>query len=375
MTESEPQPFALFCTNFLPYSQTFVYEELRNHRRYEAEVFTWRRQNADRFPYPKVHEANLLYGGTLMSGSFARRFARRDFTLVHAHFGPGAIYALPYAQMAKLPLVVTFHGYDVPLLWNIRRFSPEYWPYAALSKRLLARMTLGLCASTELYELLVDFGVPAEKLRIHRLGIDIDRFAPGPRRADGFQVAMVGRFVEKKGFSYGMRAFAKLAADVPDARLVIVGDGELGERLTKLASDLGIAERVRFTGPIPSDDVKTLLQESHVLLAPSVVDRIGDRESGLIVAKEASACATPVVATVHGGLPDIVEHGVTGLLAPERDVESLATHLRALHDDRALWKRLGRAAVEKTRREYDNRERVAALEDLYDEARERFTLG
>ena len=123
-----------------------------------------------------------------------------------------------------------------------------------------------------------------------------------------------------------------------------------------------------FTGPVPSEEVSRLLRESHTLLAPSVVDRIGDRESGLIVAKEASACGVPVVATVHGGLPDIVEHGVTGLLAPERDVAALTAHLATLHADPELRATMGRRAVEKMHASYCNRDRVGALEAFYDEA-------
>jgi colanic acid/amylovoran biosynthesis glycosyltransferase len=359
---------ALFCTNFLPYSQTFVHEELRAHTRYEAEVFAWRRQNATRFLYPRVHVANALYGGTLASPRFARRIVRGGFSLAHAHFGPGAIYALPYVGLADLPLVVTFHGYDVPLLWNTRRLQPEFWPYALLGARMLSRMTLGLCASTDLLELLVEHGVPRQKLRLHRLGIDVDTWHSAAEHKDGFEVLMVGRFVAKKGFSYGIRAFAELLREHPGARLVVVGDGPLEPRLRALVAELGIGGSVRFTGAVPNAEVVRLVRASSVLLAPSVVDRDGDRESGLIVAKEAGAASVPVVATVHGGLPEIIEHGVTGLLAQERDVAGLARHLGALAASPTLRAAMGMNAARKMRAEYDNRDRVRALEGLYDEA-------
>lgn len=359
---------AVFSTRFLQRSQTFVYEELLCHERYEAEVFAWRRENGDRFPYPNVHVASPLYGATLFSPAFARRIATGGFSLVHAHFGTGAVYALPHALAARRPLVVTFHGYDVPLLWNNRRLSPEYWPYALLGRTILDRMTLGLCASTDLAELLVEAGVPRAKLRVHRLGVRLDAFEPGEQTGGAFQVVMVGRFVPKKGFAYGVQAFARLAAERPHARLVIVGEGPLEHSLRELVRSLHLTERVAFTGERPSTEVAQILRASHVLLAPSVVDRLGDRESGLIVAKEASACAVPVIGTVHGGIPEIVAHGETGLLAQERDVDALAGHLFALHDDPRLRRRLGAAARAKMVAEYDNRERVRALEALYDEA-------
>jgi colanic acid/amylovoran biosynthesis glycosyltransferase len=99
------------------------------------------------------------------------------------------------------------------------------------------------------------------------------------------------------------------------------------------------------------------------------VDRHGNRESGLIVVKEASACATVPIGTRHGGIPEIIDDGVTGFLVAERDVGSLADRLRRLVTDPALRERLGAAAREKMCREYDNTARVRALEALYDEAR------
>jgi glycosyltransferase involved in cell wall biosynthesis len=229
-------------------------------------------------------------------------------------------------------------------------------------------MALGLCASTELKTMLEALGVPSDRLRVHRLGIDLARFAPGTRREDRCEVVMIGRFVEKKGFEYGLTAFAEVAREEPSIHLTLVGDGERGPALHRLAAALGVRDRVTFAGPLPPDAVATLLATSHVLLAPSVVDREGNRESGLIVVKEASACGVVPIGTLHGGIPEIIDHGETGYLVPERDSAAIADRLRLLLRDPAHRDRLGLNAREKMRREYDNVARVAALELLYDEA-------
>ena len=360
---------ALFATNFLPFSQTFVHDELRCHRRYDAEVFARRRRLADEFPFAPVHLANPLYGVSAYSPAFHRRIREGRFAVVHAHFGPGAVYARPYAQRADLPLVVTFHGYDVPLLWTRGRFTdPENWPYALGARRMLARMTLGLCVSQELRELLVRHGVPRERLRLHHLGIDLGNFSPGSPHGE-FKALMVGRFVEKKGFEFGLRGFAGFLARGGAGRLTVVGEGPREGLLRRTAGDLRLGDRVEFVGRRTSAEVRGLMRASHVLLAPSVVARDEDREGGLTVAKEASACGTVVVGSVHGGTPEIVEHGVTGLLAPERDPAGLADHLLALARDPRLRARLAAAAVDKMRREYDLQDSVDRLEDFYDEAR------
>ncbi|MFW5875762.1 MAG: glycosyltransferase [Myxococcota bacterium] len=359
---------ALFSTNFLDYSQTFVFEELRAHRRYRAEVFCARRHNADRFPYDAVHEGGVTYLATRRSPRFDRLLESGAYGVLHAHFGTGGVYAVPFARRHRLPLVVTFHGYEVPLLGSVKRLVPRNLPYALTAPALLEHMTLGLCASTELLEMLHDLGVPRERLRLHRIGIDLTRFHRGARDPERPRLAMVGRFVEKKGFEYGLRAFARVARG-SGAELVVIGGGERERRLRSIVQHEGIAEQVRFAGVLTNDQVAAELARSDVLLAPSVVTVDGDRESGLVAVKEASASECVPVTTWHGGIPDIVDDGETGYLVHERDVEALADRLARLLADPDLRARMGVAARRKMEREYDNVERVAALEDRYDEAR------
>lgn len=376
MSAAGPRPFALFNTRFLPYSQTFVYEELRHHERYAAEVFCGRRLLPERFPWEPVHVGGPLYRVTRRSTRFDARFRARDFALVHAHFGPGAVYALPFARRHRLPLVVTFHGYDVPILASPRRWLPTYLRYALLGPAVLREMTLGLCASAELMELLLAQGVPADRLRVHRLGIDVGAFTPGARSPVPTSVVMIGRFIEKKGFEYGLRAFAEVARTAPALTLTLIGEGEREGALRAIAREAGLEARVRFAGVLPPREVATLLGTAHLLLAPSVVEPgSGNRESGLIVVKEASASGAVPIGTLHGGIPEIIDDGDTGFLVPERDVASLADRLRRLVSDPALWARMSAAGREKMLREYDNRARVRALEGLYDEARSRYPGG
>jgi colanic acid/amylovoran biosynthesis glycosyltransferase len=368
-TETRPR-VALFCTNFLPYSQSFVFEELQGHVRYEAEVFAWRRMFADRFPFAPVHIANPAYVITRYSPYFVRRFRQQRFALVHAHFGPGGTYALPYARWFGLPLVVTFHGYDVPLLSSRARFLPLNLPYATRGPTLLREMTLGLCASTELYEMLQDLGVPRERLAIYRLGIDLSAFQPQARDQARSEVIMIGRFVEKKGFIYGIQAFARaLIESGKSAHLTLVGSGEREPELRACVKQLGIDEQVTFAGVLTKEEVAARLSRAHVLLAPSVVAKDGNRESGLIVVKEASACEVVPIGTLHGGIPEIIDDHQTGFLVPEKDVEAMANRLATLLTSPDLRIRLGRAARLKMEREYDKKSRVPELERLYDRAR------
>jgi glycosyltransferase involved in cell wall biosynthesis len=358
---------AVFSTNFLEYSQTFVHEEITHHSRYEVDVFARKRHHEDRFPFSRLHVGGLRYALSRNDPKFHRIFAERHFALVHGHFGTGSLYAQPYADHYDLPFVVTFHGYDVPLLRSPARLLIKNWPYALLAPRLLRRITLGLCASQELLELVAEAGMPRERLRLYHLGIDLSRFGFRTRRKRA-RVMMVGRFVEKKGFAYGLRAFAQARAQGSDASLHIVGSGELDDSLRRLSAELGMTDHVEFVGVKRSDEIASMLGDCDVLMAPSVVGSDGDRESGVIALKEGSASECAVLGTYHGGIPEIIEDGVTGFMVPERDHRSLGARLSVLLTDRARAREMGRAGRAKMEREYDLNKQVLELEDRYDEA-------
>jgi colanic acid/amylovoran biosynthesis glycosyltransferase len=231
---------------------------------------------------------------------------------------------------------------------------------------MLESMRLGLCASNELERMLLALGVDRERLRVQRLGVDLERFAFDPARPRA-KVLMVGRLVEKKGFEYGVRAFAHARALGAAAELEIVGEGEREGALRRLVRELGLSESVRFLGSRSNEEVARLLAEARVLLAPSVVARDGNRESGLIVVNEAAARGTVPIGTLHGGIPESIDDEETGFLVAERDHHTMGERLSTLLQDDALRVRLAVRGRAKMEREFDNRALTAALEDIYDE--------
>jgi glycosyltransferase involved in cell wall biosynthesis len=363
---------AVFCPGyFLPYSQTFIYDEVAAHQRYEADVFAWGRRNSDRFPFPRVHTPDSFVDGsrylaTAQSAAFERVFQARQPRLVHAHFGTSTVRALPYAHRYRVPLVVTFHGYDVALLAGRNRYLPHRWRYWSVARRMFQEAAVLLCASEELRQMVTDLSGRRD-VQLFQLGIELSRF-DRPRVASGTpRVTMIGRFVEKKGHLDGIAAFARAVRAAP-ARLSIVGSGPLEGQYRALARRLGIESAVDFHGALAPQAVAELLARTDVLLAPSHVARNGDRESGLLVVREAGAAGVPVVGTRHGGIPESIEHGRTGFLVAERDVAELAQRLEELLTSPALARQLGDAARAKVCHEFDLRTQVAKLESIYDAA-------
>lgn len=350
---------ALFVGTWLPYSETFVLDQLEHQRRFSAHVFARRRRARTQAAYP--HVTTLSYREAVRwyfqgdSPTFEERLDALRPELVHAHFGVNGALAAPLAERRGVPLVVSFHGHDVGGLLPRNRYAPRYFRYVRTARRMFEVASLAVCASADLADTLVTrCGAPAEKVWVHHLGTDVTQ-APSAEPEAGFEIVMVGRLVEKKGMRYGIEAFARLSRRFSEARLTIIGKGPLNRALRRLADSEGVADKVEFRGPLSSAEVRASLSRAHVLLAPSVETSGLDRESGILVIKEAGAAARPTVATHHGGIPEIVKDGESGLLVPERDSAALAEALSVLALEGSFRRSLGRRARQRVVKCFDTR--------------------
>jgi glycosyltransferase involved in cell wall biosynthesis len=169
--------------------------------------------------------------------------------------------------------------------------------------------------------------------------------ASGPaadRQADGsrpLRVTTVARLGVTKGLTYLIDAIAELKPDYPDVQFRVYGDGELRSELVDRAAARGLDGNAIFVGPFTRrEDLSAILARTDVFVLSSIL------EGQPLALVEAMAYGCPIVATMVGGIPELIEDGVNGLLCPPRDVESLARQLRTLFDDPALRRRLGQAA-------------------------------
>jgi colanic acid/amylovoran biosynthesis glycosyltransferase len=281
----------------------------------------------------------------------ARRFQPR---FVHAHFASGGGTAMPLARALRVPLIVTLHGSDV----TVR--TPGRDAY----RRLAEEATLFLCVSEFIRKQAIHAGFPAEKLVVHSIGIDRGVFTSAQPPPDSQRVLFVGRLVEKKGCEYLLRAMQLVQQQNPEAELVVIGDGPLRPQLQSLAGRLAV--RCEFRGSQPAGMVRQEFEKARLLCVPSITARNGDSEGFGMVFAEAQAMGVPVVSSRHGGIPEAVADGVTGLLAPERDHESLAAALCWLLTDEQKWRSFSDAARERIAQRFDLKTQTAVLEDIYE---------
>ncbi|HVK72279.1 MAG TPA: glycosyltransferase [Kofleriaceae bacterium] len=359
--------------NFLPRSETFIYASMRALERYAVSAFALTRDMEEKFPHDDLvvlrrEPAGWLHEALYRCTTWSPRFFRwaRSVRLLHAHMGYTGVHGMYAARKLGLPLVTSFYGKDVTLRASWTKLDPTYWHFWALAPRLFRRGDRFLVLSRHMRDALVAQGCPADKIRVVPLGTDLARFdgARAERRGGATTVLMVGREVDKKGFDDGLRACAAARAAGADLRVVVLGtNGPHKAALQRLGEELGLD----VAWPDPSTRVPGAMAEADVLLVPSRTARDGDQEGTPTVICEGSAAALPVVSTRHAGIPEQVDDGVTGLLADERDHETIAAHLVRLAADPALRVSMGLAGRAKMQREYSLAAHRSNLEAVYDE--------
>jgi colanic acid/amylovoran biosynthesis glycosyltransferase len=309
--------------------------------------------------------------GWMVSGSWIgvtgqlpqhRHLDYRRVAALHAHFGPTGVWALPLRRRLGVPLITTFYGYDISrhprrLLWRL------------LYRVLFRQGDCFLALGPDMRRRLITLGCPPEKVRIHRLGVNVSQIRFAVRRAPAeeghLRILMVGRLVEKKGFRYGIRAFGHLAKQFPWAKLRIAGGGPRQDDLRRLISREGLESRVELLGQVTRESVFDEMARAHIFLAPSVTAANGDQEGTPTVLLEAQATGLPVIGTLHADIPSTMLDGQSGYLVPERDVDALSKCMIELGEHPARWVTMGQVGRKHIETKFDIQKLGRALDELY----------
>lgn len=375
---------ASYCTTFLKPEMLHIYRQITGLVRWQTCVVTKEWLNKELFPMPsgavellpKVRshfvrrfwlkyvkkEPPIVYRGEY--GVLAGLLERQTVDVLHVYFGHTGVHLLPFLKRWPKPSVVSFHGMDVQTRTN----DPSY---ELRLRELLQVATLVLARSESLQQRLLDLGCPPEKLRMNRTGIPLESYPQKLRTAppDGaWHLVQACRLIEKKGLDDTLHAFAAFREIWPAARLTIAGEGPLREEVARLAAELGLAEAVQLVGFLSGSALCELYHEAHFFIHPSRLTCDQNQEGVPNSMLEAMATGLPVVATLHGGIPEAVRDGVTGLLVAERDRQGLTEALKALAADAPRWQRMGQEAAADMAANFESKAQIARLEGFYDEA-------
>jgi glycosyltransferase involved in cell wall biosynthesis len=346
--------------------------------------------------WPSGDEAGLDIPA--FSDHLARRWQQNPPDVAHAHFWTSGLAALAGARGLNLPVVQTFHSLgalhtDAPhraagASRPARSSGPARRPAssARASRRVggaarrqhdagneQARIRLEVClarnanavlaTSSEQMTKLAGLGVPRASIRVVPWGVDTGRFAPeGPvaKRNGRPRLLAVRQSADEPGLDTVIRALA----EIPEAELLIAGglsgSGPANQDLAGLARDLGVADRITFTGDVSRTHLPALLRSADLLLSGEWEDPSG------AVALQAMACGTPVAASTAGVVDDAVIDGTTGFLVPPRQPSVLARRIRLLFASPMQLEAFSIAAVDRARSRYSwdriGRETVQAYE-------------
>ena len=306
-----------------------------------------------------------VYRWTGVGAGYHPHLKDLDANLIHAHFAEGGPAALFLSKRFNLPLILHLWG-GAELMTDANLRSKWYeWPFLAHRHSLWKRASAFLCCSAYVRECAQRAGFPKDKLLVHYTGLDCNAFTPKlpVTEKNPELVLFVGRLIAYKGCDYLLRAMQLVQRQRPGARLVVIGDGTARGDLEQLAKSLEI--KCDFLGEMKSPEIRRWLEKARVFCGPSVTLPDGQSEAFGVVFLEAQSMGVPVVSFRHGGIPETMREGVTGLLADERDVEGLADHLlRYLSDDR-FWNDSRQQGMQWVRANFDNAVQVAKLEDTY----------
>lgn len=299
---------------------------------------------------------NALYAASLLL------HLRPD--IVHCQFGSLGPRALLLKNIGSFSakLITSFRGADTSRYVN---------DHPGIYDDLFIKGDLFLPVCQALKQRLINLGCDASKINVHHSGIDLAKFKYKKRNIDIsrneiISLLTVVRFVEKKGVTYAIDASSKLHSMSYNIKHIFVGDGELRSELERKIESMGIKDIIQMCGWKTHDEIYQLLSDTHILVAPSITANDGDQEGIPNAIKEAMAMGIPVVSTKHGGIPELVQDGISGFLVDERDSDALANHIMHLIDHPEIWSKMGLTGRKHIEENFDMEKLNNQLVNLYE---------
>ena len=356
-----------------------IYRQITGLRRLQPLVIAQKRENRDKFPFEKIDIVPRP------RAHFLRRFwfrqvcnkpwqisshelheitailKRENAQLVHIFFGHIAVHLLPLIHSSSKPSVVSFHGADVLV-------DMEKPAYREATKQMLDAVTRVFVRSASLKRAVIELGCDENKIDIVRTGIPLEEFPFRERQfpeTGDWHFLQASRLVQKKGIATTLHAFTNFLQHYPRATLTIAGEGPMRAEIQQLTRKLKIDNRVTLPGFVTAEKLREIYYASHIFLHPSETGSDGNQEGIPNSMLEAMATGLPVFATEHGGIPEAIENGVSGILVPERDHEALSKALLESVQDRQLLARLARNGATVVAEKFDQRNQIRQLEEIY----------
>ena len=289
-------------------------------------------------------------------------FKKEQFDVVHTHSSKAGVIGRLAAKAAKVPCIVhtvhgqAFHEYEKPWKNFIYKLSERIAAYPSDRIYAVAQAMIDQCIKARI--------APAEKYQVVYSGMDIEAFLNAQRSdalrqklnipSDAKVIVTLARLFELKGYDDVLKGFPMVLQAIPNAHLLIIGDGVLRESLEAEAAEKGFADKVHFAGLISPDKVPEYLILGDILWHLSL------REGLPRSVVQALACGIPACGYQLDGTPEVIHHNITGICVPARDIEAIVQGTIELLQNPEKARQAGAAGRELVRERFD-KERMAKI--------------
>ena len=328
-----------------------ILKELAIHPVKFAKMLFWLLQL---FRHDKLEFAKAIY--ELPSACYFVPYVRKSKTQhLHVHFASRPLsLGLMLGLLTNLRVSCTVHAFDIftrssgSLFWRLSQCCF----IASISKYNIEYLREHCGDSV------------ADLCQVVHCGIDLEKFRSLERTPQEGYLLCIANLRSKKGQDIAIRACKKLADENICFTLKFIGEGPWRKRLQKRIDSLGLNDRVMLLGTIPNDRLMPMLNKAWLLVLPCVINPFGDRDGIPVAMMEAMACQVPVVSTYVSGIPELVEHNVSGLLVNERDPDALANAIKELLHDREKVMNFGKVGQKCVQQHFNIKKTSAQLREL-----------
>lgn len=292
-----------------------------------------------------------------------KELSQYSVEIIHAHYGYRSIVSRPLIKHLNKPLITNFYGYDVS---NKKFLERAYSAYQKLFKEGAAFIVEGPYMKKKLIAL----GCPIDKIHLHPICIDPNRYLYRHRTWDGkrkIKFLFVGRFVEKKGLLFALKALKKIEMAFP-WEFNIIGDGPQMEAAKTYAKDYLPTDSIHFLGLVNPKTLPQYYDENDILIQPSQIASNGDSEGGApTVLLEAQASGMLILSTFHNDIPFVLSLQHQKYLSPEKDVHHLTKQIFHLVESYKTWSEIAISGLQQINQQHNISVQTKVLEKLYND--------